>query len=150
MRVHRATAAAADLRWRGFSPLEARAPGHPTTPEHATVEARPPWHTTPQGWCTRYGNVRELVSERDGRLVIMNGGDALGLSFDAAAFPDSPPGMVRTFFFESVGWDKDADHNVIDGGTVEPLPIEPERRGGWELEYSTRWVPQRIAEVDQR
>ena len=32
-------------------------------------------------------------------------------------------GRQRTFCFYSVGWDKDADPNVVDGDQVEPLPV---------------------------
>jgi hypothetical protein len=38
-----------------------------------------------------------------------------------------------------VGWDKDADYNVVDGDRVEPLPVRAE--GDWPLKYNTRWVP---------
>jgi hypothetical protein len=108
------------------------------------VSEYPPWRTTPQGWCTRYGDVLDLVTVRDGRLAIVNAGDALALQFDAAGLPPLQPGMVRSFFFYSVGWDKDADHNVVEGETIEPLPVESVFDGGeddWRLKYNTRWVP---------
>ena len=104
------------------------------------MAARPPWRTTPWGWTTRYGEVTELVGARDGRMVILDGGDALRLTFPAAELPPVPPGMVRTFFFYSVGWDKDADPNNVAADTVEPL-----RRGRSHrrlvARYNTRWVP---------
>jgi len=130
---------AATLAWRGFSTLHQRTPDAPQTPDYAQVRARPPWRTTPQGWCTRYGDVRELVTARDRRLLIMNGGDALTLRFAPHALPPLTQGWTRTLFFYSVGWDKDADHNVVAGDTVEPLPVRAE--GDWEVEYNTRWVP---------
>ena len=128
----------AELRFRGFSEIKSRAPGHPQTPAYDKVSARPPWRTTPQGWCTRYGDVLELVKSRDERLVIINGGDALTLRFDANGLPPVPPGRERAFFFYSVGWDKDADYNVVGGDTVEPLPVA----GGTDraADYNTRWV----------
>ena len=94
----------ADLRWRGFSKIRSRAAGQPQTPDYDTVSARPPWRTTPQGWCTRYGNVLELAARRDNRLVLLNAGDASRLQFDASALPPTPKGLVRTFFFRSLGW----------------------------------------------
>jgi Flp pilus assembly protein TadD len=130
---------AANLRWRGFSEIKSRAPGHPQTPAYEKVSQRPPWRTTPQGWCTRYGDVLELVKARDDRLVLVNAGDALTLRFDARSLPAVPKGRVRTFFFCSVGWDKDADHNVVAGDTVEPLPVGA--GADWCLEFNTRWVP---------
>ena len=128
----------ASLRFRGFSEIKSRAPGHPQTPDYDRVSPRPPWRTTLQGWCTRYGDVLDLVKSRDERLVIVNAGDAVKLRFDAKALPPVAPGNERTFFFYSVGWDKDADHNVVDGDTVEPLPVA----GGLDraAEFNTRWV----------
>jgi hypothetical protein len=82
--------------------------------------------------------VLELVSTRDEQLALLNAGDALRLQFEARALPPVAPGMQRTFFFHSVGWDKDADHNVIEGDTVEPLPVAS--RGDWPARYNTRWV----------
>jgi hypothetical protein len=131
----------ARLYHRGFSELRARAPRHPTTPDYRLVSATPPWRTTPAGWATRYGAVDELLAERDGRLAIVDGGDAVRLAFDAGALPPVPAGLERTFFFYSVGWDKDADHNCADGDTIEPLPAEADLDGDWIARYNTRWVP---------
>jgi len=149
--VHEVLPGRAQLYYRGFSEIRSRAPGHPTTPAHDQVSPRPPWRTTPAGWCTRYGDVLELVTRRDDALVLVNAGDALTLQFDADALPPVPEDHTRTFFFYSVGWDKDEDHNVVDGDTVEPLPAsEPGRRPAfdengaaedWQIRYNTRWVP---------
>lgn len=128
---------AARLYERGYSEIASRAPGHPRTPDFDNVTARPPWRTTPQGWCTRYGDVTDLVQTRDERLVVMNGGDALNLRFDRKRLPPVAKGRERTFFFYSVGWDKDADHNVVQGDTVDPLPV---KSGDWTVAFNTRWV----------
>jgi len=129
---------AAELRFRGFSEIKSRASGHPQTPAYDKVSSRPPWRTTPQGWCTRYGDVLELVAARDERLAIVNAGDTVSLRFDAGALPPVPLGHTRTFFFYSVGWDKDSDPNVVEGDTVEPLPVN----GGIDraAAFNTRWV----------
>lgn len=139
MQQHELAPGAANLRFRGFAEIKSRAPGHPQTPAYEKVSARPPWRTTPQGWCTRYGDVLDLVSARDGRLVLVNAGDALTLRFNAKPLPPVPKGSRRTFFFYSVGWDKDADHNVVDGDQVEPLPVSAS--GNWREKFNTRWVP---------
>jgi Flp pilus assembly protein TadD len=128
----------AGLRFRGFSEIKSRAPGHPQTPACEKVSARPPWRTTPQGWCTRYGDVLDLVKSRDERLAILTAGDAVTLRFDAKALPPLASGRKRTFFFYSVGWDKDEDHNVIAGDTVEPLPVAGGRDQA--AEFNTRWM----------
>jgi tetratricopeptide (TPR) repeat protein len=132
---------ATDLYDRGFSDLRQRAPLHPTTPAYEEVSAQPPWRTTPAGWATRYGAVDELVAERDGRVVLLNAGDALRLRFDAAAIPPPAPGSERTWLFYSVGWDKDADHNVIAGDTVGPMPDGVDPDPEWQRRWNTRWVP---------
>jgi len=147
--LHQLTPKVARLRWRGFSELRSRQPDHPSTPDYNKVSDQPPWRTTPQGWCTRYGDVLALVRSRDGRMAILNSGDALTLDFAVAALPPVQNGMVRSFFFYSVGWDKDADHNVVEGDRVDPLPVEGEPPYGnsvddeedWRLQYNTRWVP---------
>lgn len=129
----------ATLHWHGYGDIRSRAVLHPMTPDFDRVSDTPPWRTTPQGWCTRYGDVSELVAARDERIVIMNGGDAITLRFDAQAIPPRPDGLQRSFFFFSVGWDKDADHNVVEGDQVLPLPVDMPLED--QLEYNTRFVP---------
>ncbi|MCH9033297.1 MAG: VCBS repeat-containing protein [Planctomycetes bacterium] len=139
----------ADLYFRGFSEIKSRAPGHPPTPSFKDISATPPWRTTLQGWCTRYGDVLELVNARDEELVLINAGDALTLTFDAASLPPKAEGMRRSFFLYTVGWDKDGDYNVVDGDTVEPLPVTPPAKDAfdevdetnWRARFNTRWVP---------
>jgi len=142
--------AAAQLEWRGFSEMRSRAPEHPTTPDHDRVFERPPWRTALQGWCTAYGDVVDLLRARDDEMVVMNAGDALTLTFDADSIAAPRSGMKRSFFFYSVGWDKDGDHNVTDGETVEPLPVglagsdsdaDGASAADWRFRYNTRWVP---------
>jgi len=161
--VHETRPARAKLSWRGFCEIESRAPGHPTTPDFDKLFVRPKWRRTPEGWCSRYGDVRELLMGRDDRMVIINAGDALLLEFAPGFLPELQPGLTRDFFFYSVGWDKDGDHNVVEGDRVDPLPRNesplPERSAGfvrvidvdgerfevpvsdWQLEFNTRWVP---------
>ncbi len=141
--IRQADPTSAQLHWWGFADLRSRGAGHPTTPDSQTRSDFPPWRTTLQGWCTKYGQVLPLVTARDDQVAILNAGDALTLQFDAAAFPPTAPDHRRSFFFYSVGWDKDGDHNVLDGDTVEPLPrsAPPATTSDeWQLEYNTRWV----------
>lgn len=160
-RYHEQRPIGGELRWRGFSEIKSRQPGHATTPDFNVVRDRPSWRTALQGWCTRYGDVLELVTERDDRLVILSAGDALTLRFDATTFPPLPDGYLRTFFFYAVGWDKDGDHNVTGGATIAPLPtsrrpstalesdfqwvipdtLADDDEADWRLQYNTRWVP---------
>ena len=145
----------ADLHHRGFFEISARGPDRPTTPDYENVLSGPPWNRQPAGWCTRYGDVMPLIDGSDNRFAILNGGDEATLEFQADGLPPVPDGWQRTFFFYSVGWDKDADYNVALGDRVEPLPfhgMDDARYGNqeypltegevdWRLQYNTRYVP---------
>jgi hypothetical protein len=147
--IHTVAPSGAELSWRGFSQLAVRAPEHPKTPDHNVVYERPPWRTVQSGWCTRYGDVLELISQTDDMLAIANAGDVITIRFDADAFPPVPPDHTRTFFLYTFGWEKDGDYNVVGGDQVGPLPsqgaaaksLAPTDEDDWRLRYNTRWVP---------
>ena len=90
-----------------------------------------------------------MLTDRDAKLALLNAGDSVTLRFDARELPPVPNGMVRRFFFYSVGWDRDADYNVVGGSNVLPLPGQDEspvaadgsEAAPWRLKYNTRWVP---------
>lgn len=124
--VARLSPATAELRYRGFSRLERRAPNAPHVFDYDEVSAESPWLPFP-GLYTRFGDVRELLLEPDDRHVILAPGDELALLFDARALPPPPPGWRRTVFLESHGWDKDADRNTGGGERLEPLPFRAMR-----------------------
>jgi hypothetical protein len=142
-----------DLHWRGYS-INASSPfEEPLTPEYDRVVQKPWWRITPSGWATHYGPVPELVQEKDSAVAIVCGGDELTLEFDPAQLPAKPAGWVRTFFFQSVGWDKDSDYHVAEGDRIEPLPwhgLDAQRYGrqprpplpadALHNKYNTRWV----------
>lgn len=143
----------ADLHWRGFSEF-ADLPWHePLTPDYDKVFSKAKWTITPAGWCTRYGDVSELIATRDNGFALLNGGDELTLKFAADRLPSKAPGAQRNFFLWSVGWDKDADFHCVRGAEVEPLPWHGmddqkygrERRPQFPSDqlmhkYNTRWV----------
>ncbi len=142
-RIHEVEPSTAELSWRGVSELAQRKAGHPWTPDFDTVYQQPPWRTTLEGWCTRYGDVLELVDAWDDKMAVLNCGDALTLTFAVSDLPPAPTGMRRTFFFYSVGWDKDGDYNVIGGDRVGPLPTSDRAtpvNDDWRRRYNTRWV----------
>ncbi|MCI0744099.1 MAG: FG-GAP-like repeat-containing protein [Verrucomicrobia subdivision 3 bacterium] len=112
----------ADLHWRGFSEYQDLPWHFPLTPDYDRVYSKAKWTITPAGWCTRYGDVSELIARRDNGLALLNGGDELTLTFDAKRLPEMPNGFNRNFFLWSVGWDKDADFHCARGAEVEPLP----------------------------
>ena len=75
------------------------------------------------GLYTRYGDVRELLTDADDRPVIMGSGDELRLLFDARHLPALAPGDQRDFLLLVDGWAKDADANTAYARMVEPLPF---------------------------
>ena len=142
-----------DLHWRGFSPFGESAWTQPLTPVYEQVNFSPNWLITPSGWCTRYGEVDDLIAARDDALVLMNGGDELTLNFASDQMPPKKSNVQRDFFLMTSGWDKDADFHVAKGWTVGPLPWhgmndqaygnEPRPEGlndDWVRSYNTRWV----------
>jgi hypothetical protein len=152
-RIARLNPDMANLHWRGFSQFENLPWYLPLTPDYARAGPNANWRITPAGWCTRYGDVRELVERRDDALVLLNGGDELTLEFAAGALPPKAAGCVRDFFLYSSGWDKDADFHCEKGWLVEPLPwhgMDDQRYGQqerpviegdwWIKKYNTRWV----------
>lgn len=75
-----------------------------------------------RGRFTRYGDVTQLLTSTDARLVVMGAGDELTVRFAVPA--EKPPeGWERDFLLYNVGWDKDADLNTVYGQTTEPLPF---------------------------
>ncbi len=143
----------ANLHSRGFSRLQSLPPDCPLTPVYEDVRADSFWTIIPGGWCTRYGDVLELVAARDEALVLINSGDELSLQFAVGSLPPKPAGAVREFFLYADGWDKDSDFHVAAGTQVEPLPFHGlhdqaygrEQRPRFPSDdlhrkYNTRWV----------
>ncbi|HEY4593795.1 MAG TPA: FG-GAP-like repeat-containing protein, partial [Thermoanaerobaculia bacterium] len=142
----------ADLHYRGFSRLIRRSPNgpHGYVYEESTKES--PWLPFP-GRYTRYGDVRELLETPDDRSVILAPGDEIALEFDATALPPVAPGWERTLFFESNGWDKDADRNTFEAQQMEPLPFRAMKEYGEPFpdtpemrEYRERWLTRVVLE----
>jgi hypothetical protein len=147
----------ADLHFRGFSAIQNLPPDWPFTPDYDAVSPNSFWTITPGGWCTRYGDVSELIASRDEGLALLNGGDELTLKFAARSLPPKPSGTVRQFFLYVDGWDKDSDFHVATGTQVEPLPfhgMDDQLYGGQKRpeftsdalhrKYNTRWVEGRV------
>ncbi|MDH3746510.1 MAG: CRTAC1 family protein, partial [Acidobacteriota bacterium] len=112
----------ADLRFRGFNRLYRTAPNAPHEFDYARVSTASPWLPFP-GRYTRYGDVRELLTDPDDRSVVLAAGDEMVVVFDGANLPPLEPGWSRTLFLESHGWDKDADRNTLEPDQLEPLPF---------------------------
>ncbi|MCA9141958.1 MAG: VCBS repeat-containing protein [Planctomycetales bacterium] len=114
------TLESANLHYRGFSQAHPKQLHAPETYDYANVNSESKWPPM-RGAFTRYGDVLELVTEADDRMVILGGGDEMTLRFKAPEL-ELPTGWVRDFIMHNVGWDKDADLNTVYGQSVEPLP----------------------------
>jgi hypothetical protein len=110
----------AELRYRGVGQLT---PGNGTSPEvplgYDVVHRKQCWRDL-IGYYTRYGDVRELLAEPEGRYVIMNAGDEIALTFQAPT--DPPAGWKRDYIWVSDGWTKDGNMNTSFSKTVLPMP----------------------------
>jgi len=157
------TPSEADLHFRGFSPMQTLPPDWPLTPDYDIASPNSYWTITPGGWCTRYGDVSELIATRDEGLALLNGGDELTLKFAASSLPSKPAGTVREFFLYVDGWDKDSDFHVATGTQVGPLPFHGmddqhygrEKRPEFPSDalhrkYNTRWVEGRVLKQTAR
>jgi cytochrome c-type biogenesis protein CcmH/NrfG len=149
----------AELRYRGYSVTTKPDAGTPERPVYRLAGTAPRWADL-EGYHTRFGDVRPLVTATDDRYVIMNAGDELVLAFTEA--PPLPPGMTRDFVMIGDGWVKDGDFNTTSSRTVLPLPTHASGRydrGAGAIEddpvfrrhredferYHTRYVWPRIA-----
>jgi tetratricopeptide (TPR) repeat protein len=114
---------AADLHYRGFSRLYRRGGRYgPHWFDYNEISKEPKWRDL-IGNYTRYGDVLPLLLEPDDKYIIMNAGDEVTITFDAAKLPELPNGWKRDYLIYSDGWIKDGDLNTAHGQTVEPLPF---------------------------
>ena len=122
LRVTGTPLVSADLFFRGFSRMTRETEGGPQVFVHDEIDTSPRWADM-AGFYTRFGPVHDLLTAADDRYVVMKGGDAIRLEFDAATLPPVPPGWTRDYVLVLDGWDKDGDKNTVAGQTVEPLPF---------------------------
>ncbi len=116
------TLQSAELFYRGFSgelPVQENAP---RAYDASIVSPLPVWPAM-QGRFTRYGDVRELLTESDDLMAVIGSGDGITLRF-AVPEPELPAGWKRDYILHSVGWDKDGDLNTVYGQSAEPLPFQ--------------------------
>ena len=111
----------AQLQYRGFSRELPRARHEPHWYDYQRVSTDPAWAPL-RGNFTRYGNAQSLLEFDDDTLVVMSPGDELLIRFQIPQEP-LPEGWVRDFVLHSVGWDKDAAMNTLEGQSSLPLPF---------------------------
>lgn len=120
-RLTRLAPLTAGLHFRGFSEsVIAPDRKQPDTFLYSHVEPTSFWNPTP-GLYTRYGEVRDLLTTVDDKLVLMGSGDEVTLTFGVPPAP--PAGWTRDFLLKVDGWAKDRDANTAYSQTVAPLPF---------------------------
>ncbi|MEP6995914.1 MAG: VCBS repeat-containing protein, partial [Acidobacteriota bacterium] len=112
MQTTRLPLSSAKLFFRGFSRMVRESSDGPQVFLHDEVSTEPRWADM-AGQYTRLGDVRALLTAADDRYVVLKGGDAVRLEFDAAALPPVQDGFVRDDLLALDGWDKDADKNTV-------------------------------------
>jgi len=120
--THVMTPDSARLRYRGFSKVVQTERRKPTVPVYDSIASTAPIWRDLEGYHTRFGDVRPLLTQTDDRYVIMNAGDEMVLRFDAPPLPDSSRDWTRDFVLIGDGWVKDGDYNTGFSKTVRPLP----------------------------
>ncbi len=115
----------ADLGFRGYSATIQADPSSPERPRYTVESTASRWRDL-EGYYTRFGDVRPLLTTADDRYVIMNAGDELRLRFREAPTPAA--GVVRDFVAVGDGWVKDGDYNTGFSRTVLPLPTHRRAR----------------------
>ncbi len=120
-RIHRLDVEAARLEDAGCV-QEYFPDGNP--PAQFDLNRRVPVPITRQtGKLTRWGDVAELLRERDDCFVVFAAGDEVEVAFDASKLPSLPEGWSRSFVLRTWGYCKDASPFTATGTTVEPLPF---------------------------
>jgi tetratricopeptide (TPR) repeat protein len=120
LKITRLEPEAADLHYRGYSVINQANPSSPEVPDYNHLEGTKQRWRDLVGYYTRFGDVRELLTQVDDRYVIMNSGDEMTLRFAEQAPPAA--GWVRDYVIAGDGWIKDGDYNSTFSKTVLPLP----------------------------
>ncbi|HEX3120559.1 MAG TPA: ASPIC/UnbV domain-containing protein, partial [Candidatus Acidoferrum sp.] len=112
----------ADLHYRGYSVIEHPDPNAPApeVPNYYKIESTKQKWRDLIGYYTRFGDVKELLTQIDDRYVIVASGDELSMRFPEQEAP--PSGYVRDFVLVGDGWIKDGDFNSTFSKTLLPLP----------------------------
>ncbi len=111
----------AHLSYRGFSEEVSGGRPNPHWYDYTKQTSAPNWPPM-EGLFTRYGDIQVLLESDDDRMVVMGAGDEMVIRF-AMPKQEVPSGWRRDFILHSVGWDKDADLNTLEGQSSFPLPF---------------------------
>jgi len=145
--------AAATLHFRGYpKQLEGASPGD-LDYDYDRVSLTGPFQHQ-RGNYTRMGDVRELLTSVDNRMVIFGSGEEIAAEFDTAKLPGLPAHWKRDYFFYANGFVKDMDWWDASPFTVAQLPFHgmsgypypageafPDDAGAlkYQLDWNNRW-----------
>ncbi len=119
VKVHELPLLSARLEHAGF-PRRDHLPQR--LPYYDYDDRRPFWDTRfLEGFYTRFGDVLELVSQKDNGLAIFGAGEGLHLEFGALEV-EPGDGWSSVYVLETEGWCKDMDLYTQHGETVGPVP----------------------------
>jgi hypothetical protein len=93
----------------------------PTLYDHDRYDRSP--MAPPAGKRTRFGDVTELLRDKDDRFVIFGPSDEVTVHFDATRLPPLASGWVRSYVLRTWGYCKDSSPFTAHGETIEPLPF---------------------------
>jgi hypothetical protein len=110
----------AELRFRGFSHIEKKNDSSPEIPVYNQIATTIQRWRSIEGYYTRYGDIRELLTKTDDRYALVHSGDEMILKF--AELPPVREGFVRDFVIIGDGWIKEGDYNNVFSKTLLPLP----------------------------
>jgi Tfp pilus assembly protein PilF len=112
----------ATLRYVGFAREYSPDGREPLIFDYELRDATAPFHRL-KGAYTRYGPVKELLTEFDDRYVLVGPGDEIALEFEAGVLPVMASGQTRSFVLVSHAYCKDMDLYTATPRTLAPLPF---------------------------
>lgn len=121
LRLHRISAATAELGYRGF-PLFYSPDGRLPKVYDYQRSMNSEWKVH-VGAYTRFGDVLPLLERRDDQFVITRSGDEIRAGFDVSGLPELPVGWTRDYLVYVDGFGKDMDPNSAAPHFLGPLPF---------------------------
>jgi hypothetical protein len=110
------------LHWKGYPAFVSPDGKNPPRYYYSLATPFADWKSH-LGWYTRYGDVTDLIRNRDDAPVVMLHGDEIRLDFDASLLAPLREGWKRDYLVFAAGFGKDMDVNSARPDTVAPIPF---------------------------
>ena len=120
VKVTRLSPVSADLHFRGYPAYYTPDGKQPWIYNYSRIQTAEFWGAH-AGAYTRFGDVRELLLEKDDKFVISRHGDEIALAFQGAPPPEN--GWVRDYLLYADGFGKDMDMSSLYPESMGPLPF---------------------------